>query len=188
MKLILKSQEINFKNGTPKIVWAREFIKETGLAFKATKVIADLFNEKTKGFQKSRSCVLDLDSLLLLEKISFYDVKEIVDSCKNKKNISYEIISDEEWSLNESLGSLHLISKDKLDKILKGAYKPSEEEIKVMAEYIKVVSSQKPAGYMSEGAHGVLGVDKIEVPVREKPFYNDEKPLYKSPIILIKDF
>lgn len=70
--------------------------------------------------------------------------------------------------------------------MLSGTYKPSEEEIKLMAQYIKAVQEQKPVAYMSEGAHGILGEGKEEVPVRAKPFYNDEQPLFKAPIIILK--
>lgn len=186
MKIILTMESVvPNKNSRDKVLWMKEFINETGFSFGQAMTVANIFSHNTDGFQKSKKHVLDLDDLYKSDCFGVKEIEHFMNVGKRNNTISYYIISEYDYSLHKVIDGFTL-TQESIQEIVNGAYKPSEEEIKQMAQYIMIIQSQKPVAFMSEGAHGVLGEDKIEVPVRAKPFYNDDQPLFKIPFITLK--
>lgn len=186
MKIILTMESVvPNKNSRDKVLWMKEFINETGFSFKQAMTVANIFSHNTDDFQKSKKHVLNLDDLYASDCFGVKEIEHFINVGKRNRTVSYNIISDDDYSLQEVFDGF-TITPECIQKMVNGTYRPSEEEIKLMAQYIKAVQEQKPVAYMSEGAHGILGDDKAEVPVRAKPFYNDEQPLFKSPIVIFK--
>jgi len=186
MKIVLTLESIESnKNTRDKILWIKEFINETGFSFKQATTVANIFSHNTDGFQKSKKHVLDIDDLYKSDCFGVKEIEHFINVGKRNNTISYHVISDDYYSLHKVIDSFTL-TQERIQEIVNGDYKPSEEEVKQMAQYIMIIQSQKPVAFISEGAHGVLGEDKIEVPVRAKPFYNDDQPLFKIPVITLK--
>lgn len=186
MKIILTLESIESnKNTRDEILWMKEFMNETGFSFKQAKTVANIFSNNTDNFKLSKKHVLNIDDLYTSDNFVESEVDHFIKVGKQNRTVSYKIIAEEDYSLQEIFSGF-TITPERIQEMVIGTYKPSEEEIKLMAQYIKAVQEQKPVAYMSEGAHGILGEGKDEVPVRAKPFYNDEQPLFKAPIIILK--